>query len=390
MNTKTSEAREYIARAREALQRGDNQSAWQFGKQAARAAPEIEDAWLVLTASAPGPQQAVAYARKALEIRPESVRARRGLEWALARAKQSESGNVLVKQSTALSLAKDRNDIGPSLPKSVSPGTTRIPPSKINRGNWFYTVLLIGAGCLVIGFAAFFAWTSPALASIVSSISPSAPTQENLWAPADIAKPAITPIDVIAFADPQAADSSAGAPSDEAASTPTDTPTLAATEETIVLPAATETPGTMTMEIVTDDSISQSIPSLEEQAQYPAEGNGERWIDVNLSEQSVYAYEGDVVVNSFVVSTGVAQTPTVTGKYKIYVKVPVQDMSGPGYYLRDVPWVMFFYDEYGFHGTYWHNNFGTPMSRGCVNLTIDDAAWLFNWASVGTVVNVHY
>ena len=51
---------------------------------------------------------------------------------------------------------------------------------------------------------------------------------------------------------------------------------------------------------------------------------------------------------------------------------------------------MFFRGDYGLHGTYWHNNFGTPMSRGCVNLTIDDAAWLFNWASVGTVVNVHY
>ena len=388
MNTKTSEAREYIAKAREALQRGDKGSAWQFGKQAARCAPEMEDAWLVLTASASNPQQAVAYARKALEIRPESVRARRGLEWALTRAKQSESGNVLVKQSTALSLGVDRKDIGASLPKSVSPGTTPIPPSKINRGNWLYTVLLIGAGCLVIGFAAFFAWTSPALASIVSSISP--PTQEHLGAPADIAKPAISPIDVSTFADPQAAVSSASAPSDEAATTPTDKPTLAATEEAAVMPEATETPGTMTMEIVDDNALVQSVSPEDAPVQYPVEGNGDRWIDVNLSEQRVYAYEGDAVVNSFVVSTGVAQTPTVTGKYKIYVKVPVQDMSGPGYYLRDVPWVMFFYDEYGFHGTYWHNNFGTPMSRGCVNLTIDDAAWLFNWASVGTVVNVHY
>ena len=124
--------------------------------------------------------------------------------------------------------------------------------------------------------------------------------------------------------------------------------------------------------------------------QYPAEGNGERWIDVNLSEQRVSTYEGDTLVNSFLVSTGVAQTPTVTGEYKIYVKVRAQDMSGPGYYLRDVPYVMFFYEDYGLHGTYWHNNFGTPMSRGCVNLTVDDAAWLFNWASVGTVVNVYY
>jgi lipoprotein-anchoring transpeptidase ErfK/SrfK len=68
----------------------------------------------------------------------------------------------------------------------------------------------------------------------------------------------------------------------------------------------------------------------------------------------------------------------------------MQNMSGPGYYLPDVPWVMFFYDEYGFHGTYWHNNFGSPMSRGCVNLRTEAAEWLYNWASVGTPVNIHY
>jgi lipoprotein-anchoring transpeptidase ErfK/SrfK len=65
-------------------------------------------------------------------------------------------------------------------------------------------------------------------------------------------------------------------------------------------------------------------------------------------------------------------------------------MSGPGYYLPDVPYIMYFYKGYGLHGTYWHNNFGTPMSHGCVNLTIPDAAWLYNFSSVGTVVNVHY
>jgi lipoprotein-anchoring transpeptidase ErfK/SrfK len=66
-------------------------------------------------------------------------------------------------------------------------------------------------------------------------------------------------------------------------------------------------------------------------------------------------------------------------------------MSGPGYYLPDVPYVMYFYESYGLHGTYWHNNFGTPMSHGCINFTIDDAGWLYNnWVSYGTVVNIHY
>jgi lipoprotein-anchoring transpeptidase ErfK/SrfK len=50
---------------------------------------------------------------------------------------------------------------------------------------------------------------------------------------------------------------------------------------------------------------------------------------------------------------------------------------------------MYFYKDYGLHGTYWHNNFGTPMSHGCINLKTKDAGWLFDYAKVGTVVNIH-
>jgi lipoprotein-anchoring transpeptidase ErfK/SrfK len=104
----------------------------------------------------------------------------------------------------------------------------------------------------------------------------------------------------------------------------------------------------------------------------------------------LYAYEGDTVVNSFLVSTGVAAYPTVTGQYYIYVKYLSTLMTGPGYYLPDVPYTMYFYEGYGIHGTYWHNNFGHPMSHGCVNMRTSDAEWMFNWASVGTLVNIHY
>ena len=387
MSTNFLEARQYIANAREALQRGDKASAWQLGKQAMVLAPEMEDAWLVLIASEANPQQAVAYARKALEINPESTRARRGLEWALAQ--QMGTKNAPVEQNARLSLPAGRKDVVAALPKHAVRPITPTPQLKSNRRNRFYLALLVGTGCLMVGLVALFALTNPALASIVSNVSSPAPMKENLWAPADIAKPTVTPIDGSAFA-PPAADAPAGAASDEAASTPTDVPTLATTEEATVMPEATETPGTMVMEIVEENVLVQSVPPEQGSVQSPAQGNGARWIDVNLSEQRVYAYEGDVVVNSFLVSTGVAQTPTVIGEYKIYVKVRIQDMSGPDYYLRDVPWVMFFYEDYGFHGTYWHNNFGTPMSRGCVNLTVDDAAWLYDWASVGTAVNVHY
>ena len=117
--------------------------------------------------------------------------------------------------------------------------------------------------------------------------------------------------------------------------------------------------------------------------------NGERWVDVDLATQTVRAYDGDELVKTFLVSTGRSNTPTVIGEYRIWTKLPYDDMRGPGYFLKDVPYVMYFYKGYGVHGTYWHSNFGTPMSHGCVNLSIDDAAWLYEFASVGTLVNVH-
>jgi lipoprotein-anchoring transpeptidase ErfK/SrfK len=395
MNDEFIKARELLAKAREALRHGDKATARQLGEQAARLAPEMEDVWLVLAASDSDPRQALAYARKALQINPQSMRARRGVEWALGRLKQPQVQPEPTRRE-ASEPAPPKVIPAPvaaatSLPdKRAYQTAVALPQLTSNGRNWLLPAMLTGVVFMFFGFIVLFALTSPALASIVSSVSAPVPTQENLWAAAEIAKPEVTPIGASAFAF-QAADTPTAAPT-EALPTASSAPTDAPTEAPTVVPAATETPGSMVLEIVADTPTSEYTPPTDPDRDEPiaSAGNGGRWIDVNLSQQMVYAYEGDVVVNSFVVSTGVAGTPTVTGRYKIYVKVRMQDMSGPGYHLRDVPYVMFFYGDYGLHGTYWHNNFGVPMSRGCVNLTIDDAAWLFSWASVGTVVNVHY
>jgi lipoprotein-anchoring transpeptidase ErfK/SrfK len=173
---------------------------------------------------------------------------------------------------------------------------------------------------------------------------------------------------------------------------PVDTPISPADLPTNT-PEPIETPAQLAMDIIPNTPTSayvQPTAASGSQQSYASVGNGVRWIDVDLSNQRVYAYEGDVMINSFLVSTGTWATPTVTGQYRVYVKYGSATMSGPGYYLPNVPYVMYFYKGYGLHGTYWHNNFGTPMSHGCVNLRTDDAGWLFNWASVGTLVNVHY
>ncbi len=120
----------------------------------------------------------------------------------------------------------------------------------------------------------------------------------------------------------------------------------------------------------------------------PAPATSGRSILVSISNQRIYAYENGALVHSHLTSTGLPATPTVLGDYRVYVKHTATDMSGPGYYLPGVPYTMYFYQGYAIHGTYWHSNFGRPMSHGCVNLPVDEAAWFFDFASVGTLVRV--
>jgi LysM repeat protein len=111
-------------------------------------------------------------------------------------------------------------------------------------------------------------------------------------------------------------------------------------------------------------------------------------IVVHLEDQRVDAYENGRLVRSVMVSTGLPKTPTVQGEFRIYQKLISQTMTGPGYYLPGVPYVMYFYQGYGLHGTYWHKNFGRPMSHGCVNLPTLEAEWFYSWAEIGTIVKV--
>jgi tetratricopeptide (TPR) repeat protein len=108
-------------------------------------------------------------------------------------------------------------------------------------------------------------------------------------------------------------------------------------------------------------------------------------VEVSLDTQTLIAYEGDTPVFQAVISSGMPRYPTVEGEFNIYAKHRFAPMTGGSaaggdyYYLPNVPSVMYFYSGFGLHGTYWHSNFGTPMSHGCVNLTKEDALWLFNW-----------
>jgi lipoprotein-anchoring transpeptidase ErfK/SrfK len=114
-----------------------------------------------------------------------------------------------------------------------------------------------------------------------------------------------------------------------------------------------------------------------------------KWIDIDISEQTLRAFEDGHLMMEVKVSTGPKQMPTVQGEYRILSKYRAIDMSGPGYYVSAVPHAMFFYQGYSIHGAYWHNKFGQPTGHGCVNMKLEDAKKLFEWADPPLPKNVN-
>lgn len=113
-----------------------------------------------------------------------------------------------------------------------------------------------------------------------------------------------------------------------------------------------------------------------------------RWILVDISKQTLTAWEGNNPVYAVKVSTGKKKTPTLIGAFNIQTKHRKARMRGADYDVQNVPYIMYYDGGYGIHGAYWHRSFGTPVSRGCVNVAPNHAKWLYEWATVGTPVIV--
>lgn len=111
---------------------------------------------------------------------------------------------------------------------------------------------------------------------------------------------------------------------------------------------------------------------------------GEKWVEVNLAQQTVIAHEGDSPVFATLTSTGRVGFSTTKGLYQVWSKLreaPMQWLDArPPYSLANVPYIMYFNKDQGLHGAYWHDLFGSVRSAGCVNLSPHDAHWLFHWA----------
>jgi lipoprotein-anchoring transpeptidase ErfK/SrfK len=114
-----------------------------------------------------------------------------------------------------------------------------------------------------------------------------------------------------------------------------------------------------------------------------------RWIEVELATQTLRAWDADEIYLETEISSGKDWTPTVQGVFHVNRKIPSQRMVGPDYDLADVQAVMYFFSNYAIHGAYWHDDFGTRASHGCVNMREDEAIDLFEWAPMGTPVFVY-
>lgn len=116
-------------------------------------------------------------------------------------------------------------------------------------------------------------------------------------------------------------------------------------------------------------------------------------IVVDISDQQLYAYENGILTNTFAVSTGKYPYFTPVGNHSVLAKLPYVhyagvDLDGTAWDLGLVPWNLRIYPKHYIHYAYWHNNFGHPMSHGCVNVNLENMKWVYDWADVGTPVEV--
>lgn len=227
--------------------------------------------------------------------------------------------------------------------------------------------LLLAFGCAAL----FFFTASPASAFLFASATP---TQENLWAQGALPKPTHTPAAIIQPAD-----------------TPVPSPTLPAP------PAFTETPVSFTMEIVENPSVPVSPP---DQSQIPAPifNTSGKYILVDISEQHLYAYENNNLVFSFVASTGI-NNATRVGTFAVQTKL--DNAYGATWNIWMPNWLGIYYSgslENGIHAlpilpngaTLWEGFLGRPVSYGCVVLSTYESKLLYDWAEMGTPVEIQW
>lgn len=329
-----------LSEAYAAIHRGDRKLARRNAQKAISIDPECVYGWLIL-AGLSSPKASLTYARKAQAISPDNPAVVKALQWAQQRfqdepkpASQDITRKIRTAPMARVFILEPPIRVETHLPVWI----------------WTFVILLVLSlvflGLDVLPFR------------LAAAVERAGPINQHV-----LPKPSLTPT---------------------ATQTPTITPTPTPTNTSTPTPTATST-------VTPTKTPTRTLQPTATPAPTRSGNTGDidgRWIAIDLSEQRLYAYQDDDLVRSFLVSTGTWQYPTPVGRFAVWIKLRYTDMAGPGYYLPDVPYTMYFYRDYGIHGTYWHDNFGTPMSHGCVNMITEEAGWLFNWSFVGIPVVV--
>ena len=329
---KAAEAERLLNLGRSTAEAGHWALARRYFTQVLRIDPANEDALLWKAGLADDPRESIAYLKQVLKINPGNERAKAGLRWAHQRLQT-------LGRSSGQALRADASESQAGQPLARARRKRRA-----SRSRYLWLGLLVALLLLSLAWGAFTVADNVEAWRVLLFPSTSTPT---------------------------------------ATSTPISTPTSTATATATCTPTPTSTPtaiptSTPTCAFTPSPSpawtpLPTAIPPT------PQPVRGEKWIDIDLSSQTLIAYEGEIEVFRTTVSTGTAWTPTVTGRFRIFHKLLSQTMTGPDYVQPDVPYVMYFYGGYSLHGTYWHNDFGQPRSHGCVNLRTANAKWLFDW-----------
>jgi lipoprotein-anchoring transpeptidase ErfK/SrfK len=333
---------ELMDRGRQAAQMGQSARARRFFAAAIEIDPSSEDAWLERAKVLNDPQEVMAHLARVLTLNPENQEARAAL-----RSARREAGNLPPYVPTTL----------PPAVASSAPIPRPLTPVRSEKKRRSSYPILVLAALIVIFLCLLAVLLTDAPQTVVAALLPTdTPTPTPTFTPT----PTYTP-------------------------TPTPTPTFTPTPTYTPTPTPTNTP-TPTK---TPTPTNTPTPSVTPTRVPEDKSKAGKWIEIDLSQQRIYAHEGQKQVFTSIVSTGTRYYPTIQGRFRVYAKYSATRMSGPGYNLPNVPWTMYFYGGYAIHGTYWHSNFGTPMSHGCVNMKINEAKWMFNWAPKGTLVVVH-
>ena len=356
MNKKFVSLSQVLKQAREALQRGEKHEARYWAQIAASMVPNAEEPWLILAAVA-NPRASIAYLERALEINPKSERAQEALNSARQKQLNEETLPIIQEADTPLAQVE-----------ALTP-----PRSVVQKGSRFLYILtplrFLMLALFLISVSAFF-WAGSSFSASAAAHSHTGTSSQDgqiyYWSQAYLPKPTYTP-----------------------SPTATLTPTLS--------PSPTPRP------IAISTFIATSLPTnTPQQSDLPLQGRGltaggEKLIVVSIHEQHLYAYQGSKLIYSFVVSTG-GNNSTVAGTYHILDKVPNAYGWNWNFWMPD--WMGLYYVgtlENGFHALplldngqrLWGDEIGTPITYGCVVLGIADAQTLYNWAEVGTTVQIN-